>query len=164
MLTYATAKEEFLDVNGITEGVPLLLIIHFSGTMDHWDPTLVDPLPAKRPMILIDRAASYLIDAIKRLDLKKASHYYYPEENKNSFVSAFFIASAHGQAAGLVAWERSTTSCQNRCDYASCDDAILPTKDSIIMRNKLSNANSKLHIFPDAKYRFLYISIHPQRW
>jgi pimeloyl-ACP methyl ester carboxylesterase len=55
--------------------------------MDHWDPALIDPLAAKRPVILIDHAGSgkssghfpptmaqngqYLINFIKKLDLKQ---------------------------------------------------------------------------------------------
>ncbi|KAL7941025.1 Alpha/Beta hydrolase protein [Trichoderma barbatum] len=60
-------RDEFVDADGIkfayrrlgsTDGVPLVLIMHCRGTMDHWDPALIDPLAAKRPVILIDTAGS----------------------------------------------------------------------------------------------------------
>ncbi|KAF4124755.1 alpha/beta hydrolase fold [Geosmithia morbida] len=37
-------------------GVPLMLLMHFRGTMDDWDPALVDPLAQARPVLLIDNA------------------------------------------------------------------------------------------------------------
>lgn len=155
--------------------------------MDHWDPALIDPLAAKRPVILIDHAGSgrsnghfpptmaqngqYLINVIKNLGLKQVDVMGFSgggctaqmaalnaptlvrrlilaattpsigegiqigaaeslqklrtaitqEEHKNAFVSTFFTASVRGQAAGLAAWERITTSRQNRCDYASVE-------------------------------------------
>ncbi|RFU80717.1 alpha beta-hydrolase [Trichoderma arundinaceum] len=67
MSTYATAEDKFVDVDGIkfayrrlglATGVPLLLIMHFRGTMDHWDPALINPLAAKRPVILIAHPGS----------------------------------------------------------------------------------------------------------
>jgi pimeloyl-ACP methyl ester carboxylesterase len=40
---------------GLSTGVPLLLM-HFRGTIDHWDPILVHTLAEKRPVILFDNA------------------------------------------------------------------------------------------------------------
>ena len=60
-----TAATEILEAGGIryayrrlgpTEGVPLLLLQHFTGTMDMWDPDLVDGLASARPVILFDNA------------------------------------------------------------------------------------------------------------
>ncbi|KAM0261123.1 hypothetical protein ACHAQJ_002385 [Trichoderma viride] len=198
MSTYAAAKDEFVDVDGITfayrrlgltEGVPLILIMHFRGTMDHWDPALVDPLAAKRPVILIDHAGSgrsqghfpssmaqngqYFIDIINKLSLKQVDIMGFSgggytaqmialdapnlvrhlilsattpsigegiqigpteslqklrtavteEEHKDAFISVFFTASSQSRAAGHAAWERITTSRQNRCYYASLESA-----------------------------------------
>jgi pimeloyl-ACP methyl ester carboxylesterase len=33
---------------------PLLFLIHFRGTIDHWDPLLINTLAASRPVILLD--------------------------------------------------------------------------------------------------------------
>ncbi|KAJ5372535.1 hypothetical protein N7517_004541 [Penicillium concentricum] len=41
---------------GAETGIPLTLLIHFRGTMDHWDPKFINPLAATRPIILIDNA------------------------------------------------------------------------------------------------------------
>ncbi|KAL6920501.1 hypothetical protein ACHAPO_007167 [Fusarium lateritium] len=65
MSTYDTAQNQFITVDGIkfayrrfgqTNGVPLTLLMHFRGTMDHWDPALINPIAAKRPIIMIDNA------------------------------------------------------------------------------------------------------------
>lgn len=40
---------------GPAEGVPLLLLNRFRGTMDDWDPALVDRIAAQRPVILFDQ-------------------------------------------------------------------------------------------------------------
>ena len=41
---------------GIPSGVPLLFNMHFTGTMDHWDPLVTDGLAATREVILFDNA------------------------------------------------------------------------------------------------------------
>jgi pimeloyl-ACP methyl ester carboxylesterase len=59
------ATTKYIDVNGIrtayrrlgqTGGTPLLLLQHFTGTMDNWDPAVLQPLAAQRPLILLDNA------------------------------------------------------------------------------------------------------------
>ncbi|KAF7540098.1 hypothetical protein G7Z17_g12284 [Cylindrodendrum hubeiense] len=63
MATYETAHDQLITIGdtniayriiGPTSGTPLVLAVHFRGTMDHWDPTLINPLAAQRPVILID--------------------------------------------------------------------------------------------------------------
>jgi pimeloyl-ACP methyl ester carboxylesterase len=41
---------------GPRSGTPLLLIPHFRGGMDHWDPLVTDGLSANRPVVLFDNA------------------------------------------------------------------------------------------------------------
>jgi pimeloyl-ACP methyl ester carboxylesterase len=41
---------------GAAAGTPLLLLQHFRGAMDHWDPAVADGLAAHRPVILFDNA------------------------------------------------------------------------------------------------------------
>jgi pimeloyl-ACP methyl ester carboxylesterase len=41
---------------GSSTGTPLLLIPHFRGGMDHWDPLVTDGLGASRPVVLFDHA------------------------------------------------------------------------------------------------------------
>ncbi|KAL6695567.1 Alpha/Beta hydrolase protein [Trichoderma pleuroticola] len=271
MSTYATATDGFVNVDGINfayrrlglvEGVPLVLIMHYRGTMDHWDPALIDPLAAKRPVILIDppnsgrsgghfpstvaQFAQYFISIIKALGLKQVDVMGFSgggfnaqmialnapklvrhlilsattasdgdgvqlgppavrqklqtavtvDEHKDAFISTFFTGSAQGQAAGHAAWERITTGRQNRSDWASLesaeeqnvalfnfndpnnakdgsydwlhelqmpvliatgsDDAIIPTKNSILLWEKMNHSNAELHIFQDAGHGFLY--------
>jgi len=63
--THQTAPTRFVDANGIrfayrrfgtAGGVPLVFNIHFTGTMDHWDPAVTDGLAQDREVILFDNA------------------------------------------------------------------------------------------------------------
>src|SRR3979411_1294270 len=67
MTTYAhqTAPTRFVEANGIrfayrrfgkSGGVPLVFNMHFTGTMDHWDPLVTDGLAATREVILFNNA------------------------------------------------------------------------------------------------------------
>src|ERR1700688_2243875 len=63
--THQTAPTQFVEANGIRfayrhfgkpGGVPLLFNMHFTGTMDHWDPAVTDGLANDREVILFDNA------------------------------------------------------------------------------------------------------------
>ena len=63
--THQTAPTQFVEANGIrfayrrfgkADGVPLVFNMHFTGTMDHWDPLVTDGLAAKREVILFNNA------------------------------------------------------------------------------------------------------------
>ncbi|MBV9826133.1 MAG: alpha/beta hydrolase [Alphaproteobacteria bacterium] len=63
--THATVPTQFVEANGIrfayrrfgkTGGVPIVMNIHFRGTMDHWDPAVTDGLAQQREVILFDNA------------------------------------------------------------------------------------------------------------
>ncbi|KAK5991753.1 hypothetical protein PT974_07787 [Cladobotryum mycophilum] len=67
MATYETAEPQYIEVNGTrfaylrfgssaTTAVPLVFLMHFRGSFDHWDPELINPIAAVRPVILIDNA------------------------------------------------------------------------------------------------------------
>jgi pimeloyl-ACP methyl ester carboxylesterase len=65
MATHQTAKTSYVTYGegklayrrfGATNGVPLLFLIHFRGTMDKWDPLLINSIAASRPVILVDYA------------------------------------------------------------------------------------------------------------
>jgi pimeloyl-ACP methyl ester carboxylesterase len=60
-----TAPTQFLEVNGHSyayrrfgdgAGIPLLLLQHFTGSLDNWDPAVTDPLASGRELILLDNA------------------------------------------------------------------------------------------------------------
>lgn len=62
-MTLVTALNRFVDVAGARfgyrrlgpdHGVPLVLLQHFTGTIDSWDPALVDALAVHRPVILFN--------------------------------------------------------------------------------------------------------------
>jgi pimeloyl-ACP methyl ester carboxylesterase len=61
--THLTAPTEFVEAAGVhfahrrigsEGGVPLILLQHFRGNMDNWDPAVIDGLAAERPVILFD--------------------------------------------------------------------------------------------------------------
>jgi pimeloyl-ACP methyl ester carboxylesterase len=63
--THQTALTQYVEANGIRfayrrfgkpEGVPLVMNIHFTGTMDHWDPAVTDGLAQGREVILFNNA------------------------------------------------------------------------------------------------------------
>jgi len=63
--THLTAPTRFAEAGGIRfayrrfgneSGVPLLLLQHFRGGLDHWDPALTDGLAQGRPVILFNNA------------------------------------------------------------------------------------------------------------
>lgn len=65
MHTHQTAPTQYIDANGIRfayrrfgkqQGVPVVLNMHFTGTMDHWDPMVTDGLAQDREVILFNNA------------------------------------------------------------------------------------------------------------
>ena len=63
--THQTAPTQFIGAGGIRfayrrfgkkGGVPLLFFMHFTGTMDHWDPALTDGFAQDREVILFNNA------------------------------------------------------------------------------------------------------------
>jgi pimeloyl-ACP methyl ester carboxylesterase len=63
--SHQTAPTQFVDAAGIrfayrrfgrSGSVPLVFNVHFTGTMDHWDPLVTDGLAATREVILFDNA------------------------------------------------------------------------------------------------------------
>ncbi len=63
--THQSAPTQYVEANGIRfayrrfgnpQGVPLVMNIHFTGTMDHWDPAVTDGLAQQREVILFNNA------------------------------------------------------------------------------------------------------------
>lgn len=63
--THHTAPTQFVEAAGIRfayrrfgkkAGVPIVLNMHFTGTMDHWDPAVTDGLAAEREVIIFNNA------------------------------------------------------------------------------------------------------------
>jgi pimeloyl-ACP methyl ester carboxylesterase len=63
--SHQTAPTQFVDAAdvrfayrrfGKSGGVPLVFNMHFTGTMDHWDPLVTDGLAATREVILFNNA------------------------------------------------------------------------------------------------------------
>jgi pimeloyl-ACP methyl ester carboxylesterase len=65
ILNYADASTEYIDVEGIRyayrslgkqSGVPIVCLQHFTGTLDNWDPIIINGLAKERQVITIDNA------------------------------------------------------------------------------------------------------------
>ena len=63
--SHQTAPTQFVEAAGVRfayrrfgkpGGVPLVFNMHFTGTMDHWDPLVTDGLAATREVILFNNA------------------------------------------------------------------------------------------------------------
>src|ERR1700709_2030254 len=63
--SHQTAPTQFVEANGIrfayrrfgnAAGIPLVFNQHFTGTMDHWDPAVIDGLAKEREVILFNNA------------------------------------------------------------------------------------------------------------
>jgi hypothetical protein len=63
--THQTAPTQYVDAArirfgyrwfGKTGAIPILMKLHFTGTMDHWDPLVTDDLAAAREVILFNNA------------------------------------------------------------------------------------------------------------
>ncbi|VVN03520.1 Putative aminoacrylate hydrolase RutD [Pseudomonas fluorescens] len=63
--THNTAPNQFIEADGVRyayrqlgsqSGVPVILLQHFRGNMDYWDPALTDGLAKQRPVYLFDNA------------------------------------------------------------------------------------------------------------
>ena len=63
--THQTAPTQFIEAAsirfayrrfGVSTDIPLLFFMHFTGTMDHWDPALTDGFAADREVILFNNA------------------------------------------------------------------------------------------------------------
>src|SRR5712671_5149228 len=63
--THQTAPTQFVEANGIrfayrrfgnAAGMPLVFNQHFTGTMDHWDPSVTDGIAKDREVILFNNA------------------------------------------------------------------------------------------------------------
>jgi pimeloyl-ACP methyl ester carboxylesterase len=65
-ITHATAETRFVDAGGVEvayrrfglqAGLPLVMLQHFRGNLDNWDPALTDALAREREVILVDYPA-----------------------------------------------------------------------------------------------------------
>src|SRR3954454_7460050 len=63
--THVTAPTQFVEAAGVryayrrfgaAQGVPIVFLQHFTGTMDSWDPSMIDGFPQRRPVVLFDNA------------------------------------------------------------------------------------------------------------
>ncbi|KAB2896761.1 MAG: alpha/beta hydrolase, partial [Kofleriaceae bacterium] len=60
---------------GAPEGVPLVLLNRFRGTIDHWDPALLEVLAAERPVIVFDSAGVGFSSGDAAPDIAGAARY-----------------------------------------------------------------------------------------
>jgi pimeloyl-ACP methyl ester carboxylesterase len=75
MHTHQTAPTQYVEAKGIrfayrrfgkTGTVPLVFNMHFTGTMDHWDPAVTDGIAQDREVILFNNAGISYLRAIRQ--------------------------------------------------------------------------------------------------
>lgn len=96
MTTQQTAETKYIVANGVklayrrlglTTGIPLVMMMHFRGNMDFWDPALINALARLRHIILLDNAgigksdgeipitfqgwANHVIDLVEALNIQQ---------------------------------------------------------------------------------------------
>ena len=63
IINYADAPTQYIEVDGIRyayrslgkqTGIPIVCLQHFTGTLDNWDPIIINGLANERPVITID--------------------------------------------------------------------------------------------------------------
>src|SRR5258707_794092 len=121
--THQTAPTQFVEANGIrfayrrfgnAAGMPLVFNQHFTGTMDHWDPSVTDGIAKDREVILVDNAprggegmATLTPEA---QEIFGASY----EKPDHLWLRVHFTASAKSQAAGREFLRRFRLRAENR--------------------------------------------------
>jgi pimeloyl-ACP methyl ester carboxylesterase len=82
--THQTAPTQFIEAAGIRFAyrrlgkkgtIPILMNIHFTGTMDYWDPLVVDGLAAEREVILFNNAGVSLTTGVTPTSFYTMAHY-----------------------------------------------------------------------------------------
>ncbi len=68
-----TAPTKYIEANGVkfsyralgpTSGTPLILLQHFTGTMDSWDPAVVNALAKSRPVVVFNNRGVGATDGV----------------------------------------------------------------------------------------------------
>jgi pimeloyl-ACP methyl ester carboxylesterase len=152
---------------------------HFRGTLDNWDPQLVDAIAADREVILLDNTGVGLSsgqvprtvtemarDAIAFLDnaanngLDDVLHIFFDITEGNDRPNGPDVAQRQYDA--IVEWGIPDVSRLNRLAGITqptlvtngANDRMIPTINSQILAGHIPNA--RLRIFPDAAHGFLF--------
>jgi hypothetical protein len=68
ILNYTDIPTEYIMVKGVQYAyrslgtpseVPIVCLQHFTGTLDNWDPIIIDGLSKQRQVVMIDRIRTY---------------------------------------------------------------------------------------------------------
>ena len=139
---------------------PLVLLQHFRGNLDNWDSALVDALARTRGVILFDNAGvggstgtvprtvtAMAHDALAFIDALKLPATLEARDAQLDAITTWGIpdASRLGRLAGIT---------QPVLVANGDDDRLVPTKNSYLLAERLTNA--RLKIYPDAGHGFLF--------
>ncbi|PHK50103.1 alpha/beta fold hydrolase [Staphylococcus edaphicus] len=67
---------------GKKEGIPLVFLIHFRGTMENWDPAMLEHIVGERPVILFDNTGVGYTNGVTPTTIEEMS------ENEFQFITA----------------------------------------------------------------------------
>lgn len=130
-------------------GVPLVLLNRFRGTMDHWDPALIEALSSERRVILFDNVGMAHTNGTTPDTLAGFAR------GAADFVEALGLKaidvlgfSMGGHVAQQLALDRPVLVANGN------DDIMAPTYASYAIAQAVPNA--KLIIYPDSGHGFLF--------
>ncbi|MFF4616242.1 alpha/beta fold hydrolase [Nonomuraea jabiensis] len=168
-ITHRTATTRFIEANGISYAyrrfgsggtVPLVLLQHFRGNLDNWDPALTDGLAASREVVLVDypgvgssvfpetdgaRAAG--LASLRRIDrrLTESKAQVQPETYRAQLT-------AIGGFAGF--WDRQQDLTLPVLVANGAHDVVIHAYAAYAMSQRLPNA--KIVLYSDAGHGFLF--------
>jgi pimeloyl-ACP methyl ester carboxylesterase len=164
----------YRDTSGGSDGaIALILLQHFRGNLDNWDPALVDALARTRRVIAPQGAAGmhgWAPEVINAVGTPKTS----PEE----YLSVFFTRSEPSRQTGKEALRRMYARTEDRdavttwatreaqydavCAWGLPDHALLERVSALDMPVFVANGDSDLMILPHYSYLLAGLIPHAQ--
>ena len=164
--THQTAPTQFVDAAGIrfayrrfgkSGDVPLVFNMHFTGTMDHWDPAVTDGLAATREVILFNNAGISSTGGEVPTSVEEMA------ANAAAFIKALGLTRVDVlgfSLGGFVAQTRAGAFDYLREIFQPTlvingnNDVILYTVNSLLLQQNLPNA--QLILYPDSSHGSQY--------
>src|ERR1700720_739620 len=120
--THNSAPTQFVEANGIrfayrrfgkTGGVPLVFSQHYIGTMDYWDPMVMDGLARDREVILFNNAGVSSSSGEVPTTFERMG------ANAVAFSRALGLNKADSSASRSAAWSRRRSRCRRPISSAN---------------------------------------------
>jgi hypothetical protein len=116
--THQTAPTQYVEANGIRfayrrfgkagGSLPLVFNQHYTGTMDYWDPAVIDGLAASREVILFNNAG------VSSSSGEVPTTFQGMGANAIAFINALDLSNVDILASRLAEWSRRKSHCRLR--------------------------------------------------